>query len=132
MVANIAVGDVIQMFVVPPRHRITDVAVEVDTHLNSGTFAAAAGFRFTVVADHYAADGDCEAASTEDIITGVAGDSAQWKHADFDHVNNTGERTVIGIKVVALPTTPGYTLADMQNYVAIAVSCRDFDTQRQM
>lgn len=132
MVVDIAVDDVIEMFVIPPRHKITDVAVEVDVHMNSGTFAAATGFRFDVVARHYDADGACDPTTTETLITGVAGDSAQWKHADFVHVTNSGERVVLAIVVKALPTTPGFTLADMQNYVAVIASCIDFDAQRQM
>jgi len=132
MVAGIAVDDVIEMFVIPPKHKITDVAVENDLHMNSGTFAAAKGFTFDVVARHYAAEGDCEPATTETLIPGVDGSQAQWKHAEFVHVTGIGERVVLGIKVTALPTTPGITLSDLQNYVAVIASCVDFDAQRQM
>lgn len=131
-VAEIAVDDVIELFVIPPRHKITDVAVEVDLHMNSGTFALAAGFTFDVVARHYDADGTCDASSTEVLIPGVAGSSAQWKHADYVHVTDTGERVVIGLVVKALPTTAGVKLSDIQNYVAVIASVIDFDAQRQM
>lgn len=132
MVSGIAVDDVIELFVIPPRHKITDVAVEVDKHLNSGTFAAATGFRFDVVARLYATEGACEPTETEVLIPGVPGDSAQWQHAEYVAVTNSGERIVLAIVVKALPTTVGFTLADMQNYVAVIASCIDFDAQRQM
>lgn len=132
MLATAAVGDIVEMFVIPPRHKITDVAVEVGVHLNSGTYAAAAGFTFDVVVRHYLTAGACDPASTETLFAAVPGDSERWECAEYVHVTNTEERAVVSIVIKTLPTTPGYTLADMQNYVALAVSCIDFDTQRQM
>jgi hypothetical protein len=132
MVQAVAVNDVIEMFVIPPRHKITDVAVEVDLHMNSGLFDPAVGFTFDVVARHYEGAASCEPTSTETLFTAVNGAVAGWQHTDFVHLTNTEERTVLAIVVKTLPTTPGYTLADMQNYVALIASVIDFDAQRQM
>ena len=129
-VSAAAVGDILEMFVMPPMHKATDVAVQVKLPMDS-SYAPSAGFTFNVVARHYT-DGADTPSSQEVLITGVSGGADQWKHVDYVHVTNAGERVVFGIVITALPTTAGYTLADMQALVGIAISCVDFDVQQQM
>lgn len=144
LVEKAAVGDTIELLVVPPKKVIHHVAVEVDMPLGSvemtqllsnpapiTTFPNAVGLTFDVVGNIYDDPTDpCKIASTVTIKGGISGSEKSWVAEPYDYTTDMKTWMAMGMKITALPTAP-HSLGTILNYISIIASGWHFDTPYQ-
>lgn len=153
--ANVAVGDVVWMLLVPPNHKVIDFAMQVKESMDEySTMADMAGFTLTPVASlitkpnssgvpmpiDYKDDLSSLTFGAPVVGTTMTGANLGTTYpdtkeivlvpTDADTFLPPNTYYAVGIRVDALPN--GKTLADLPATVGLIAHAMDYDTQTQM
>lgn len=137
--AEVAVGDTLWLALVPPKHKVIDVAIEsYEPNIDLAALASLGGLSVDLVGAKFAegVDGVCEPTAVATVHASVVfptGEAAapQFQQADVDLVNGIGEWYGVGITIKALPTAAA-SLADITAVIAVIAHAHSYDYQLHM
>lgn len=133
---EVQIGDTIWFVLVPPKHKLLDVASYGEATLVEGSSLASLGGLTAdlVVGKFKAADanGLCEPTEIETKGTVAFPEGADpeeiFVQADVNKVTQPTEWLSVGLKITALPTD-AVSLAELQARVAVVAHVMDYDAQ---
>lgn len=138
--SEVEVGDTLWLALVPPKHKVLDVAIEShEANIDLAAIASLGGLSVDLVGSKFAegVDGVCEpvggALTVHASVLFPEGDAAeaQFQAADVNLVNGIGEWYGVGINIKALPTNAA-TLGDITALVAVITHAYSYDYQLHM
>lgn len=136
---DVAVGDTMWLLLVPPKHKVVDVAIEShEAKIDLASLASLGGLSVDLVGAKFAegVDGVCEPTAVATVHASVLfpSDAAavpQFQVADTAIVTGTTEWYGVGINIKAMPT--GTTsLADIKAVIAVIAHAYSYDYQLHM
>ena len=136
---DIKEGDTLWLVLVPPKHKVIDVAIEsAEAKLEDADIGTLGGLSVDLVGAKFdqGDGGVCEPVgdvTTHTSVTFPDGEDAEpvFQAADVNILNNTKEWYGVGIKVNALPTTVD-SLADITGFIAVIAHVYSYDYQLHM
>lgn len=136
---DIKVGDTLWLLLVPPKHKVVDVAIEShETSIDLASIASLGGLSVDLVGAKFAeaVDGVCAPVGEPTVHASVvfpSGDAAeaQFQAADVGITNGTKEWYGVGINIKVLPTGVA-SMADITALIAVIAHVYSYDYQLHM
>lgn len=133
---EVQIGDTLWFVLVPPKHKLIDVAAYGEaTFAEGSTLASLGGLTADLVVGKFAAadtNGQCTPTEVETKGTVAFPEGADpeeiFVQADVNKVTQPTEWLSVGLKITALPTE-AVSLAEIEARVAVVAHVMDYDAQ---
>lgn len=133
---EVQIGDTLWFVLVPPKHKLIDVAAYGEaTFAEGSTLASLGGLTADLVVGKFAAataNGQCTPTEVETKGTVAFPEGADpeeiFVQADVNKVTQPTEWLSVGLKITALPTK-AVSLAEIEARVAVVAHVMDYDAQ---